>query len=86
MALGLVRAGARVALTDVNQEWLDQSVTEAREIGEDDCAIDILSDVTDPQSCQDAVDTAIARLGGLHILVNNAGINSQTRRSGDQPR
>ena len=85
MALGLVRAGARVALTDVNQEWLDQSVTEAREIGGDDCAIDILSDVTDPQSCQDAVDTAIARLGGLHILVNNAGINSRLGGVGINP-
>ena len=85
MALGLVRAGARVALTDVNQEWLDQSVTEAREIGGDDCAIDILSDVTDPQSCQDAVDTAIARLGGLHILVNNAGINSRLGGVGTNP-
>ena len=85
MALGLVRAGARVALTDVNQEWLDQSVTEAREIGGDDCAIDILSDVTDPQSCQDAVDTAITRLGGLHILVNNAGINSRLGGVGTNP-
>ena len=85
MALGLVRAGARVALTDVNQEWLDQSVNDAREIGGDDCAIDILSDVTDPQSCQDAVDTAIARLGGLDILVNNAGINSRLGGVGNNP-
>ena len=78
MTLGLVRAGARVALTDINQEWLDMTINEVREIGGDDCAIDIVSDVTDPQSCQDAVDTAISRLGGLHILVNNAGINPRT--------
>ena len=78
MTLGLVRAGAKVALTDINQEWLDMTINEVREIGGDDCAIDIVSDVTDPQSCQDAVDTAISRLGGLHILVNNAGINPRT--------
>ena len=85
MALGLVRAGARVALTDINQDWLDQSVNEAREIGGDDSAIDILSDVTDAQACQDAVDTTIAKLGGLHILVNNAGTNSRLGGVGNNP-
>ena len=85
IALGLVGAGARVALTDINQEWLDRSINDAREIGGDDCAISIVSDVTDPQSCQDAVDTAIAQLGGLHILVNNAGINSRIGGVGNNP-
>ena len=85
ITLGLVRAGAKVALTDINQEWLDQSVNEVREIDGDDCAIDIVSDVTDPQACQDAVDTTIARLGGLHILVNNAGINSRVGGVGNNP-
>ncbi len=73
ITIGLVRAGAKVALTDINQEWLDQTINEVREVGGDDCAIDIYSDVTDPQACQDTVDTAITQLGGLHILVNNAG-------------
>lgn len=85
MALGLVRAGARVALSDINQEWLDQSINDAREIGGDDCAIAVVTDVTDPQSCQNAVDTAIARLGGLDILVNNAGINSRLGGVGNSP-
>ena len=85
MALGLVRAGARVALTDINQEWLDQTINEVLEIGGDDCAIAIASDVTDPESCQGAVDAAIARLGGLHILVNNAGINQRTGGVGNNP-
>lgn len=75
ITLGLASAGAKVALTDINQEWLDQSVNEVREIGGEDCAISIVSDVTDPKACQDAVDTTIAHLGGLHILVNNAGTN-----------
>jgi 3-hydroxy acid dehydrogenase / malonic semialdehyde reductase len=30
-------------------------------------------DVTDPESCRRFVDDALARLGGLEILVNNAG-------------
>ncbi|MCY4654253.1 MAG: SDR family NAD(P)-dependent oxidoreductase [Dehalococcoidia bacterium] len=75
ITLGLARAGARVVLTDINQEWLAQTVGEVREICGDDCAIGIASDVTDPQACQNAVDTTITQMGGLNILVNNAGTN-----------
>ena len=82
ITLGLVRSGAKVALTDINQEWLDQTINEVREIGGEDCAIDIVSDVTDPQACQDAVDTTITQLGGLHILVNNAGTDTRTAEQG----
>ena len=85
ITLGLVRAGAKVALIDINQEWLDQTINEVQEIGGDDCATAIVSDVTDAQSCQDAVDTTIARLGGLDILVNNAGINSRLGGVGTNP-
>ena len=77
IVLGLVRAGARVALADINQDWLNRTVSEVREIGGDECAIGIVTDVTDPQACQDAVETAVRQLGGLHILVNNAGINTR---------
>ena len=85
MTLGLVRAGAKVALTDINQEWLDETINEVLEVGGDDCATAIVSDVTDAQSCQDAVDATIARLGGLDILVNNAGINSRVGGVGNNP-
>ena len=85
IALGLVQAGARVVLTDINQEWLDQSINDAREIGGDDCAIAVVSDVTDSRSCQDAVDTTISQLGGLDILVNNAGINPRAGGVGTNP-
>ena len=78
IALGLVRAGAKVALTDINREWLDQTVNEVRDIGGEDGAIGIICDVTDPQACQDAVAATIAQLGGLHILVNNAGTNPRS--------
>ena len=85
MTLGLVRAGARVALTDINQEWLDLTINEVREIGGDECAIAIVSDVTDPQACQNAVDAAMSQLGGLHILVNNAGTNPRLGGVGSNP-
>ena len=50
-------------------------MNEAREIGGDDCAAPILADVTDAEAAEAAVKQTIAELGGLHILVNNAGTN-----------
>ncbi len=75
ITVALVRAGARVAMMDINREWLDESVNEVREIGGDDCAAPILADVTDAEAVEAAVKQTIAELGGLHILVNNAGTN-----------
>jgi NAD(P)-dependent dehydrogenase (short-subunit alcohol dehydrogenase family) len=75
IALGLVRAGAHVAMLDINQAWLEQSVREARAIGGADCALAVVADVTDPDAVEQAVRRTIAELGGLHILVNNAGTN-----------
>jgi len=75
---GLVRAGARVAMLDVNEDWLDQSANDLREIGGDDAVLPIVADVTSPESAAGAVQRAISEMGGLHILVNNAGINART--------
>ncbi len=75
ITVALVRAGARVAMMDINREWLDESVNEVREIGGDDCAAPILADVTDAEAVEAAVKQTIAELGDLHILVNNAGTN-----------
>ena len=75
---GLVRAGARVAMLDVNEDWLDQSANDMREIAGDDAVLPIVADVTDPESVDSAVQRTINEMGGLHILVNNAGINART--------
>jgi NAD(P)-dependent dehydrogenase (short-subunit alcohol dehydrogenase family) len=76
MALAMVQAGARVAMSDVNAEALARSVNDAREIGGDDSAMAIEADVSSPEDAERAVQEAIDGLGGLHILVNNAGINA----------
>ena len=74
----LVRAGARVAMLDVNDEWLDSTANDMRELGGDDAVLPIVADVTSPESAANAVSRTINELGGLHILVNNAGINPRT--------
>ena len=73
-----VRAGARVAMLDVNEDWLDQTANDMREIGGDDAVLPIVADVTSPESVDNAISRTISELGGLHILVNNAGINART--------
>jgi 3-oxoacyl-[acyl-carrier protein] reductase len=75
IALGLIRAGARVALLDINAAWLEQSVRDMQAVGGTDSALALVTDVTDPDAVEQTVRTTIAELGGLHILVNNAGTN-----------
>ena len=76
MTLAMVRAGAKVAMVDINQQWLEQSANVAREIGGDDCVSTIVADVSSPDDAQETVERTVAQLGGLHILVNNAGISA----------
>jgi NAD(P)-dependent dehydrogenase (short-subunit alcohol dehydrogenase family) len=78
MAVGLARAGARVALLDVNDAWLQQTATEIRALHGADGALPLVTDITNPDSVQQAVNRTIGELGGLHILVNNAGINQRS--------
>src|SRR5262245_38157987 len=78
MTVALVRAGARVALLDINDAWLAQSAAEMRAIGGTGCALSICIDVTDPTAAEHAVRRTIAELGGLHILINNAGISPRS--------
>ena len=44
----LVRAGARVAMLDINEDWLEQTANDMRELGGDDSVLPIIADVTDP--------------------------------------
>ena len=74
MTEALVRAGARVSMMDINQQWLHVSSNYMREIAGDDCVMTQLVDVSSIQDAERSVQRTIEELGGLHILVNNAGI------------
>ena len=74
MTDALVRAGARVSMMDINPDWLGQSANDLREIGGDDCVMTQVVDVSSPQDAEEAVARTISEMGGLHILINNAGI------------
>ena len=76
MALGLARAGADVAILDFNGEAANARAHQIRDLGRR--AIGIAVDATKKADLQRALETMISELGGVHILVNAAGINSGT--------
>ena len=76
MALGLARAGADVAILDFNGEAANARAHQIRDLGRR--AIGIAVDATKKADLQRALETMISELGGIHILVNAAGINSGT--------
>jgi NAD(P)-dependent dehydrogenase (short-subunit alcohol dehydrogenase family) len=78
MTEGLVHAGARVALFDLNEAWLEQSTAEMRGIGGKDCALAVRVNITDPRDIEHGINQTLSEFGGLHILVNNAGINQRS--------
>lgn len=72
IALRLARDGADIALVDVRDDGIGQVAEEVRELGR--AATTIVADVSDRRQVFDAVDRAASELGGLDIVVNNAGI------------
>lgn len=69
----LAREGARVAITDVNlkgAETLAAQINDSRP----ECAIAIKHDVTSEAEWVNALNETERAFGGLHVLVNNAGI------------
>ncbi|SDY61563.1 2-deoxy-D-gluconate 3-dehydrogenase [Modestobacter sp. DSM 44400] len=72
MALALADAGASVALAARSKNQLEAVAVEVEHRGRR--AIVVPTDVTDADAVQDLVDTTVAGLGGLDILVNNSGV------------
>ncbi|GAA0036111.1 SDR family NAD(P)-dependent oxidoreductase [Brevibacterium metallidurans] len=69
----LVRAGARVALADIDQSRLDAAAEALRDEG--GVVATVRFDVSDPGAWEAAADAAEAELGPVTILCSNAGVN-----------
>lgn len=65
--------GAKVAVTDLDQESID--ATCAALPGE---SMGLVADAASQSSMGEAVDSVVAKFGGLDILVNNAGVGGPT--------
>jgi 3-oxoacyl-[acyl-carrier protein] reductase len=72
IALALAKAGADVAISDVNGEKAAETAKEIEALGVK--AFSITGNVADGASATAMVDEAAAKLGKLDVLVNNAGI------------
>ena len=70
----LAEEGARVLCTDINGNGAAETAASINSDLGDGTAYSIQHDVTDPQAWEAAVDAARENLGGLNVLVNNAGI------------
>ena len=79
MAKGLVDAGANVVLVELDNDVLEQAVAE---IGEGCMAA--AGDVSNPEDAKRIVEASLAAFGGLHILVNNAGLGPERFRDTDR--
>lgn len=64
--------GARVHICDINEDLLSKCQAALPDIGA------TLADVSDPAQVDRLFEAATARLGGLDVLVNNAGIPGPT--------
>ena len=74
IAVALARGGARVALNYAgNQAAAEEALRLVREAGAPEARL-FQFDVADPVAAAKAVDEVVSTMGGLHILVNNAGI------------
>ena len=72
----LAGSKAAIACLDVNAETLAETVAAIRAAGGSAEPFDC--DVTDGQQVNDAVGDVVEKMGGLEILVNNAGITRDT--------
>ena len=70
-----VQEGAKVLLVDLNEDALQEAVAT---IGSD-AASYAVADVTQPKQVQHYTQTAVERLGGIDVFINNAGIEGECK-------
>jgi len=82
-AVALAEAGADVALLARRIDKLQDTKALVEATGRR--AITVQTDVADPDSCTAAVQQTVAELGGVHVLVNNAGIGTAVPATKETP-
>jgi len=72
IARALVIAGADVSISARNEDDLEKAVTELNELGGGRC-VGFVCDVRDEAQVKSLFANTVEKLGGVEILVNNAG-------------
>ncbi len=74
IALELARGGANLALNDVNEAAAQEAIQLALQAGAPKARF-YPFDVASSGACDAAIEAVVGEFGGLHVLVNNAGIS-----------
>jgi short-subunit dehydrogenase len=74
LALRLAAEGVRLALASRNQERLDKLAADIRVGGGE--AVAVPTDVADAAQRARLIEAAVSALGGLDVLINNAGVGA----------
>lgn len=72
MAVGIATKGARLALLDLNEAKLEETVQLCRAAGGDACSY--LVNIAQEIEVEDTFNRIMEEMGALHGLINNAGI------------
>jgi 3-oxoacyl-[acyl-carrier protein] reductase len=72
-ALELAKEGARVLISSRNEEELQKTASEIIELSGNQHVYYTTCDMTKPEDIRSLVKTAVTKLGGVDILVNNTG-------------
>jgi NAD(P)-dependent dehydrogenase (short-subunit alcohol dehydrogenase family) len=82
-AHAVAAVGGQLVLAARREEQLKAVAEDLRATGA--TVITQVTDVSDAQACADLVDTAVAQLGRVDVLVNNAGIGGAVPASRETP-
>ena len=83
IALVAAREGARLALSDIDEDAGQEAVKQVRALDAE--ALFAVSDAGKPEDAQALVDQAMAHYGQLDVACNNAGIGGDTALLADYP-
>ncbi|MEL1041387.1 3-hydroxybutyrate dehydrogenase [Clostridioides difficile] len=72
IAESFLKNGAKVMFSDINQESLNNTITELQKKGYD--CMSVKCDVTKEEEINHAIDKTVEKYGRLDILINNAGL------------
>ena len=73
----LIESGSKVMLLDLNE---DNAKSAVEKLGSNSSYV--IANVTDEASVQSAIDKTVEEFGGLHVVVNCAGIGSASKTVG----
>jgi NAD(P)-dependent dehydrogenase (short-subunit alcohol dehydrogenase family) len=82
-AIRFAKEGAKVTVADIDSTSGEETLGQIRESGGE--AIFVQTDVRDSHQIKALIDITTGTYGGLHILVNNAGIGHSEVKSVDLP-